>query len=104
MELCFIVSLFLIAACLNSVWGQAPGHHEDTCRTGMNAALHIFPAEVKILMDTFDYITLYGSAGTPWTAVDGDGDGRNWDTIFGNPCVFGMNTRITGCFHSSSAM
>ena len=58
----------------------------------MNAALHNFPAEVKILMDTFDYTDLYGSARSPWTAVDDDGDGRNWDTIFGNPCTFGLNT------------
>ena len=86
------ICLFLVAACLNCAWGQAPGDQDGTCRTGMNAALHDFPAEVKILMDTFDYTALYGSARSPWTAVDGDRDGRNWDTIFGNPCTFGMNT------------
>ena len=87
----------LLLAIFVAVWigqssGQAPGDYDETCRMGMDAALHDFPAEVKILMDTFDYTALYGSAGTPWTAVDGDGDGRNWDTVFGNPCTFGMNT------------
>lgn len=60
-----------------AVWqasAQAPGDHDPSCREGTNEANHDFTDDVAILMDTYDYDTLFDGVGSVWTEEDFDTD------------------------------
>ena len=70
--------------------GQAPGDHAGSCRTGNNAVNHDFPAEFRILVDTWDYENLFSEFGLSsrvWLPVSLDGDNLNYDPFFGGICT-----------------
>lgn len=73
--LCLLVGLSLAS-------GQAPGDQTPKCRKGLHLDDHIFPAEWKILMDTFDYANLFNV----WILHDEDGDGVTWESFLGGVC------------------
>lgn len=54
----------------------APGDFDEACRTGfINAPLHTFPAEQRILLDTYDYADLFSNfRDILWTSRSFDGD------------------------------
>lgn len=52
--------------------GQAPRDADPDCFEGMNAGFHQFPSNWEILMDTYQYRSLFGSSG-PWEHADFDG-------------------------------
>ncbi len=53
--------------------GQAPGDFNPTCREG--TLFKTFPADVKLLLDTFDYLNLFEGTNAVWTERDFDTDG-----------------------------
>ena len=67
--LCLTASLVV-----SQVSSQAPGDHDETCRTGINRPAHIFPSDWEILMDTRDYNNLFQGRGAPWVKGDFDTD------------------------------
>ena len=81
-------ALLLLLIDLSLASGQAPGDYDRKCREGNNAAEHIFPAEWRILMDTFDYENLFDPfiRNPAWTTLDADGDGNTWSSAVGGVC------------------
>ena len=86
--------IVIVAILLTSgVSGQAPGDHDDSCRTGRNADNKMFSAETRILMDTYDYRLVFNNAGGGvWLPVSLDADSSssecNWDgTTLGGVCT-----------------
>ena len=77
-------------AVLSSVSAQAPGDHSSFCRTGTFQNAHDFPSEVIVLLDNFDYLSLFRNPtfGDPWISSDEDGDGNNWVQNVGGTCVW----------------
>ena len=60
---------------------QAPDDFDTVCRTDPNLAPdHVFPTDLRLLLDSFDYNSLYGdesprpSASNPWETRSFDGD------------------------------
>ena len=77
--------------CWSIAFGQAPGDYSATCRSGVNAAAHIFPAEWRVLVDNYDYQNLYNPDASPapvWTDNDVDGDGLSYDSLVGGTCTY----------------
>ena len=58
------------------VSGQAPGDADPECSRDMNAVFHQFPSDWVILMDTFDYRSLFSGNG-PWESMDFDNSGSS---------------------------
>lgn len=89
-----LLTIVFVAACLSGTASQAPGDHDPACRLGQNAASHIFPAEWRILVDTYDYSNLFNqlSLNAAWTVNDVDGDSQGWDQIVGGSCTWTLRT------------
>ena len=63
---------------------QAPGDHDEACRSDVNEAAHRFPMEWRILMDTYDYVNLFEGTTPPpvWSERDIDGNTtNNWEQL-----------------------
>ena len=91
MVISFIVAFFAVLATQAS--GQAPGDHDETCRTGPNIPAHNFAPEWKILVDTYDYQNLFdatlATTASVWMTNDVDGDGQDWKQV-GGQCAWSM--------------
>ena len=85
-----MIKVFLcLLASISLTSGQAPGDYNASCRTGtQNINNRMFPAEWKILLDTYDYRNLYDPANLNpvWTTRDVDGDGHSWSPM-GSLCA-----------------
>ena len=85
-----------LLTCLSPATAQAPGDHDEECRTGPNSDNHIFPAEWRVLVDTYDYINLFNSfisfPLSAWTVNDVDGDSQGWAQFVGSDCNWEMRT------------
>ena len=64
--------LLILSLTAWQVLGQAPGDFTPTCREGMFA--ENFPADVRILLDSTDYLNLFEGSGAVWVERDFDGD------------------------------
>lgn len=78
-EVIFISSLLAI---LHGVFAfsEAPGDRDPRCRTLINEPEdYIFPEEWEVLIDTYDYFSLYNSLFGPsvWQERSFDGDGTS---------------------------
>ena len=72
-------------------FGEAPGDFDGFCRhTERFVQLHTFPAEVKILLDTYDYVNLFRGFGRTWITFDNDGDGNYWRQETGDVCQWNL--------------
>ena len=79
----FVVQAIFLAVLAAQASGQAPGDHDKSCRTGINAPDHQFAAEWKILLDSYDYQDLFANTASVWVTNDVDGDGQDWTQIGG---------------------
>ena len=88
MHLSSMPALLYLLIGLSLASGQAPGDFSPRCRRGIFLADHIFPAQWKILMDTFDYENLFDPTirEPVWTTLDADGDRSSWLSVVGGVC------------------
>ena len=86
---CCVLLILLFSLPITSA--QAPGDEDEFCSSPNEVKEHpVFPNNVKILMDSFNYINLLSRSNVtvvPWQQVENDDNGSD-----PNPALIGFTT------------